>query len=147
MTSRIRGAELWKFFGSPMDPIQLNLSSEGTDYPVRDLLEQIACKTDDLRKCMEGIQDLAGEMTSDAAVGHHSNSLMRLQILDSLCQRVAVLPELIRSLKTAVPAELRIEDAETLRAFAASMCSYQGAAVSSRPEGSDGVGDFEIWKI
>lgn len=112
-----------------------------------DLLEEVAVKTEDLRGCIEGIQELAGEMAADPAADLQGNSLMRLQVLDSFCQRVAALPELIRSLKSAVPAELLVENVETIGAFSAAMCSYQGAAVSSRPEDSDGVGDFEIWKI
>lgn len=122
-------------------------SAKSTDYLVRDLLEEIASKTEELRICIEGIQELAGEITSDPAAGLHRSSLMRLQILDSLCQRLAALPELVRSLKAAVPAELRIEDVETFRAFSVAMCSYQGAAVPSRPESSDGAGDCEIWRI
>lgn len=122
-------------------------STKNTDCLVRDLLEEIASKTEDLRMCMEGVQELAGEITSDPAARLPSSSLMRLQILDSLCQRLAALPELVRSLKAAVPTELRIEDVGTLRAFSVAMSSYQGAAVSSRPESSDGAGDCEFWRI
>lgn len=112
-----------------------------------DLLEEVAARTEDLRGCIEGIQELAGEMAADPSAALQRNSLMRLQVLDSFCQRVAALPELIRSLKTAIPAELRVENDDTIRAFTAAMRSYQGAAVSSRPEDSGGAGDFEIWKV
>ena len=117
-----------------------------TDFLLRDLLEEIAVKTEDLRGCMEGIQELAGEMAVDPGAELQTRSLMRLQVLDSICQRVAALPDLVRALKTGVPAELRIDSIDTIRAFSASMRSFQGAAICSRPENADEVGDFEFWK-
>lgn len=130
-----------------MNQIQIASSATKLDYSVRDLLEEVAVRTEDLRICIEGIQELVGEIAADPAADLQGNSLMGLQVLDSICQRVAALPELVRSLKTAVPAELCIENVETIRAFSALMHAYQGAAISSRPGDSDGTGDFEIWKI
>lgn len=85
-------------------------------------------------------------IASGSSAGLPDDRVIRLQGLDSLCQRIAALPGLVRSLKAAVPADLLLDDDETVRAFSASMCAYQGAGLRSPSEISTGTGDCEIWK-
>lgn len=111
------------------------------------LIEDLALKTEDLGKSLEGLQGLAEELALDASKELHPDALVRLQMLDSLTQRLFVLPRLLRCLKAAVPPELAMNDVQVLDLFATAMCSYQGADTARRPSREHEVGDWEIWKV
>lgn len=117
------------------------------DHPctLRALIEDLALKTEELGKSLEGVQGLAEEIALGSNTGVHPESLVRLQVLDSLTQRLFVLPKLLRCLKAAVPEGLAMSDLELLRSFAAAICSYQGTAIPDRPERLDESGDCELW--
>lgn len=121
---------------SPADP----------QWTLRVLIEDLACKAEDMGKTLEGLQGLADEIALDSRKGAHSESLVKLQVLDSLTQRLFILSRLFRCLKGAVPADLTLGDVERLQSFSAEMSSYQGATTCGSIEYSNGSGDCEIWK-
>lgn len=117
------------------------------DHPcrLRVLIEDLALKTEDLGKSLEGVQGLAEEIALGLNTGLHPEALVRMQVLDSLTQRLFVLPKLLRCLKAAIPEELAMSDLDLLRSFAVTIRSYHGTAISDRPERSDESGDCELW--
>lgn len=121
--------------------------SDDTQFSLRALVEDLALKTEDLGRGLERVQGLAEEIALAPRTGLHPETLVRLQVLDSLTQRLVVLPRLLRCLKAAVPEELVMSDVELLRSYEAMWCSYQGAATSVRPDRSGDSGDCELWSL
>lgn len=114
-------------------------------WTLQALIEDLALKAEDLGKSLEGVQGLAEEIALGSRIGIHPDSLMRLQVLDSLTQRLFVLPGLLRCLKAAVPEELTMHDVELLRSFEAIMNAYQGTLTSGPTERLTASGDCDLW--
>lgn len=121
--------------------------SDDPQCSLRALVEDLALKTEDLGRGLEGVQGLAEEIALASRTGLHPETLVRLQVLDSLTQRLVVLPGLLRCLKAAVPEGLVMSDVELLRSYEAMRYSYQGAATSERPDRSGDSGDCELWSL
>lgn len=119
--------------------------SDDQHCTLRALIEDIAFRTEDLGWRLEDLQGLAEGIALGSRTGIDPATLVRLQVLDSLTQRLFVLPELLRCLKAAVPEDLAMTDAEIHRSFAAMLSSYQGTATSDQPDRPDTSGDCELW--
>ena len=112
---------------------------------MRDLLEDIAQQIDNLRTGLESLEGIAEELVSNPTAVIRRDILMRLQLMDSFYQQIAALPPLVRSLKSSVPGDLAIEDADARDAFSAARSTHQGTTTTGQPEAFGTVGDCELW--
>lgn len=128
-----------------MESARITGSGRPDEFIVRDLLEDIVRQIEDLGNDLESLQDMAGELVMVPGTEFRRTMLLRLQLIDSLSQRVAALPALVRALKSTVPEDLAIEDPDSRRVFSAALCAYLGTTPANPAEGAGNEGDCEIW--